>query len=122
MNKQKLEKGFSVWDIDSLESIGARTIDLNSGGIFYIIEPMYVKDPIPAYFKILGGETIETRAGVFKTIKVGFGISNPFLGKLLSPFAGILLFWIEDSPRGLIVKMQFGHDINILDEVSQWKD
>jgi hypothetical protein len=121
LNRQKLIKGFPYWDDDSLMMLGARTLDIKGGGIFYAIVPMFAKDPFPAYFNILGREDVVTKAGAFKTFKIGFIIADPFMGNLLGPLTTRLFLWKEDSPRGLIVKSQFDNSVNYLDEVSVWK-
>lgn len=121
LSRQKIIMGFPYWDDDSLMMVGARTLDMKSGGIFYAIVPMFAKDPFPAYFKMLGRENVSTKAGTFKTLKIGFIIADPFMGSLLGPITTRLFLWKEDSERGLIVKCQFDNNINYLDDVSVWK-
>ncbi len=120
-SKVKLKPGFPVWNMTSLLFAGPRLLDIKSKGLLYVIEPFYVKEPVPGTFKIIGKEVLETPAGRFDTLKVGFSSADPFLGKLLETYTQSLFFWIEDSPRGLIVKTQGDNNINILDEVSVWK-
>ena len=121
-SKVKLKPGFPVWNMTSLLFAGPRLLDIKNKGLLYVIEPFYVKEPVPGSFKIIGKEFLETPAGRFNTLKVGFSIADPFLGKLLDIYTQSLFFWIEDSPRGLIVKTQGDNNINILDEVSVWKE
>ena len=126
----KIKPNFPVQDVESLGFIGGRLFDLNQNGIVYLVT-VVIKEPVPFYFEIKGREVIKTKAGVFNTIKVGGVVADPFLGKLMESYSKKSFFWIEDSPRGLVVKTQDASDtVNILEEVSslaadkisQWKE
>jgi hypothetical protein len=109
-SKIRIKPGYPVWDSDSIMYIGSRFLDFDSGGIVYALYPLLVKEPIPGYAKLITKEVIETKAGKFNTIKYGFSISDPFLGRLLDTYVKNFFIWIEDSPRRLMVKIQSGGD------------
>ena len=114
----KFKPGYPVLDMASLVFIGPRLFDINKSGSILIVDPSYVKDPVEGYFKLYGEEHIKTPAGEFDTFKVGFKMTDPFLGKLLSGFTDNFFFWIEDSPRRLMIKSQLGDNINELIKIS----
>jgi len=122
LSKFKLKKEYPVWSISSLMMIGCRFMDASRGGILYIVEPNYVKDPVPAYFRVVGKEVLETKAGKFNTIKVGFSTSDPFLGSLLNSYTSEIFFWVEDSARALVVKTQIENNVNLIEEISTWRN
>jgi hypothetical protein len=121
-SKIHLKPDYPVWNIAAFIWIGPRCLDIKSKGMFYIVEPFFVKEPIPTALRIIGKEVIETKAGKFNTVKAGFTIADPFLGRLLNTFTQKLYFWIEDSPRGLIIKAQMDQIVSLLDEISVWKE
>lgn len=121
-SRMKLKPDFPVLNGTSLFFIGPRFLDISDKGIIYLIEPLYAKEPLPCTFKILGREIIDTKAGRFNTIKIGLAAADPFLGKLLSSIVQNVFFWVEDSPRHLVVKTHILNDTTILDEISVWKE
>jgi hypothetical protein len=104
VNKVKVKPGYPVWEMSSLLFAGVRVLDLNSPGIIYVVEPQILREPIPGRVKQIGKEKITTPAGSFNTVKFGYAIADSFIGKLLDPMTKESYFWIEDSPRALIIK------------------
>lgn len=117
----KLKPGYPVWDMAGFMFLGTRCMDISNKGILYIVEPFYIKDPVPCTLNELGKEVIETKAGKFNTIKIGFIVTDPFLGSLISAYSQNFFVWVEDAPRSLIIKSQMNDNINLLDEISVWK-
>lgn len=59
-----------------------RLLDPRSGGVYYVITAMYMKEPMPFTIKYISTETIETKAGTFRVDKLNNLPGDPFLGKL----------------------------------------
>jgi hypothetical protein len=100
-----IKAGYPAWDLDSTLMYSFRYFDVFKPGIFYVVVPAIVKEPLPVSFKVIGREKIKTGMGEFDTIKLGVSISDPFLGKLLDSFLESTTLWIENSDRKLLVKM-----------------
>ena len=72
---------------------------------------------------IKGREDIQTKAGVFHTVKVGMKAADPFLGKLLESYTKEMFIWVEDSDRALVVKTQnVGDTYLMLEKIGVWKE
>lgn len=118
----KLKPGYPVWDAASLAFVGARYLDLSGKGIVYGVYPTIVKDAVPISARYLKKETVETPLGKFETLKYGIGIIDPFLAQLLDSYVKEMSIWIEDAPRGLVIKTQSPEEGYILEEISTWKE
>ncbi len=118
----KIKTDYPIWDMDSFALIGSRYLDLNGGGISYIIAPQIIKEPIPGSLVKLGKETIETKAGKFITIKYGFSIGDPFLATLAQAYTREIFIWIEDNSRSLLIKGQKPGETTVLEEISEWQN
>jgi hypothetical protein len=118
----KLKPGYPVWDAASLAFVGARYLDLSGKGIVYGVYPTIVKDAVPISARYLKKETVETPLGKFETLKYGIGIIDPFLAQLLDSYVKEMSIWIEDAPRGLVIKTQSPEEGYILEEISAWKE
>jgi hypothetical protein len=116
----KLKPNYPVWDAASLAFIGSRYIDLSGKGIVYGLYPTIVKDAVPISARLIKKETIQTPLGDFNTLKYGIGITDPFLAQLLDSYVKELFVWIEDAPRGLVVKTDSPDGVNILEGISTW--
>jgi hypothetical protein len=121
-SRSGFKQGYPAWNLSSIMFTGPRCLDVQGGGLLYVIEPFYIKEPVPGTLKIIGKEVIETRAGKFKTLKIGFSIADPFLGKLLDSYTEKMFFWVEDAPRSLIIKTAMDDNVNLLEGISVWKD
>ncbi len=119
-NRIKIKLNYPIWDMDSL-FVGFRYLDLSSGGMFYLIAPQIIREPIPGTVENLGKEIVDTPAGKFNTIKFGFMIGDSFLGSLMQPYLKETFVWIEDNERGIIVKAQRPNEATVLEEISVWK-
>ncbi len=117
----RLKPNYPVWDAASLAFIGSRYLDLSGKGVVYGLYPTVVKDAVPISARLIKKETIDTPLGKFNTLKYGIGITDPFLAQLLDSYVKELSIWIEDAPRGLVVKTESPDGINILEEISTWK-
>lgn len=116
----KLKSNYPVLTLTSMILGGLRYFDINSSGVFCIIEPHFLKNTIPCTLEFTGKEKITTNAGEFNTIKVKFIIKDPFIGALMSRFTKSMKIWIEDSPRKLIVKTTGEYEV-FIDTISTWE-
>lgn len=117
----KLKPNYPVWDPTSIAFVGSRFLDLSGKGIVYGVYPLVVKEVIPINAHFIKNETIDTPLGKFHTLKYGVGITDPFLAQLLDSYVKEMSIWIEDAPRGLVVKTESPGDQFILEEISTWK-
>ena len=120
-SKITLKKDIPVWTIEATAFGAARFLDIESPGIIQEVIPQ-MKQTIPGRFVYVGREILTTPAGKFNTVKVGFMIADPFLSKLMESYLKEMFFWIEEGPRGLIVKTQRPDEINVLEEIGEWQD
>ena len=60
--------------------------------------------------------------GEFETLKYGIGITDPFLAQLLDSYVKEMSIWIEDAPRGLVIKTESPEERYILEEISTWEE
>ncbi len=110
--------GFPCRDWMSGMFFSARFMDIKCPGVFYFILPEALKDPIPLTFKTIKKETLTTKAGTFKTVKMGMNAADPFLARLIEPFSRMMYLWVEDSDRKLIVQIQLPAGFFKLEEIS----
>jgi hypothetical protein len=116
----KLRPDYPVWDPTSIAFIGSRFLDLSGKGIVYGVFPMIVKDAVPISAHFIKKETIDTPLGRFNTLRYGLGIMDPFLAQLLDSYVKEMSIWIEDAPRGLVIKTEAPGDSFLLEEISTW--
>ena len=116
----KLRPNYPVWDAASLAFVGSRFLDLSGKGIVYGVYPTVVKDAVPIRARFIKKETIDTPLGKFDTLEYGVGITDPFLAQLLDSYVKELNIWIEDAPRGLVIKTESPEDNYILEGISTW--
>ena len=69
-------------------------------------------------FRVVKKELLETKAGRFNTLKIGFSSADPFISKLMDSYIKTTFIWVEDSERALIVKVDVPGVINELESVS----
>jgi hypothetical protein len=117
----KLKPNYPVWDVASLAFIGSRFLDLSGKGIVYGVYPTIVKDAVPINARFIKKEIIDTPIGKFNTLKFGIGITDPFLAHLLDSYVKEMSIWVEDAPRGLVIKTESPEDNYILEGISTWK-
>ena len=126
LNDKKTNESKSVirfnTDFPSSDQWGGSTLirlfDLRSGGIYYNITALFMKEPMPLTVKYISTETVQTKAGSFRTSKINIVAGDPFLGKLLEPMMKTSGYWIEDSSRRLLVKDEMAGAGVILEEIS----
>lgn len=116
----KLRPNYPVWDVASLAFVGSRFLDLSGKGIVYGVYPTVVKDAVPIRAHFIKKETIDTPLGKFETLEYGVGITDPFLAQLLDSYVKELNIWIEDAPRGLVIRTESPEDNYILEGISTW--
>ncbi len=95
-----------AWDPTSLIYFLGRFLDPRSPGIFYMVAPEIMKNPIPFSIKLAKKENISTKAGNFIANKVNTISGDPFIGKLMEPFIKNWIIWVADSDSRLIVKLR----------------
>ncbi len=117
-SKVRIKKEYPVYNSMAFIWVGMRFLDIMGGGILLLVEPFALKEAIPCYVRYIGKETIETPAGKFNTIKIGFTCADPFLGKLLDAYAREGAFWVEDSPRALVIKAHRPGVTMVLESIS----
>ena len=100
MNKIQSKINYPAWDSLSGSFFAVRFMDIQNSGVFYFVVPEILKEPIPVTLRDMGKETIRTKAGVYKTTRIGLISTDPFLGRLMEPYSRDMLFWIQDSPAG----------------------
>ncbi len=116
-NRVAVKPGFPVLDLGSVMVMGIRFLDITGPGIAIFVVPEIIKEPLPMTFRFIGREKITTKIGVFKTIKVGFIVSDTFLSRLMQPFTKETFVWLEDSDRRLVIKMKSPNQEFILTEI-----
>ena len=117
-SKVSTKKGYPEWDLPNSMIFSFRYLDTGSPGIFYVIAPALVKEPLPVSFKFLDKEKVRTAPGDYKTLKMSFSIADPFLSGLLESYLKGTCIWIEDSPGRILVRMEGGGDEMVLAGVS----
>lgn len=118
----KLVPGYPVWDVPSVAFIGSRYLDLSGSGIIYGVYPTVVKEAVPVNVRMIKKEVLNTPLGKINTTKFGIGVTDQFLSQLLESYIKELYIWIEDAPRGLVIKTQSPTESYILEGISTWKD
>ncbi len=113
--KNKMQ--YPIWTMQSLVFIGLRFLDTSSPGIFYLVEPWMMKEPMPVRGKYLGSEDIETKAGRFRTRKEGMDLADVFIGRLLEPYTKNMIVWADVS-SGRIIKIKGPGEEDYLDSIS----
>jgi hypothetical protein len=116
----KLKPGYPVWDAASLAYVGSRYIDLSGKGIVYGVYPTVVKDAVPISARLIKRESIETPMGKFNALKYGIGITDPFLAQLLDSYVKEMSIWIEDAPRGLVLKSESPEESYLIEGIATW--
>ncbi len=95
-----------------------RMLDVRSGGISYTIMPEFMKEPMAGFYKIDSKLTVKAGAGTFSVNKIIAIGGDPFFAKLLEPILKKFAYYVEDSDRRLVVKVNtFAGDI-VLEEIS----
>ncbi len=102
----KTRPGFPAWDSISGSFFALRFMETGKSGIFFFVVPEILKEPIPVSLVSMGHETLHTLSGDFHTVKIGLLSTDPFLGRLMEPYRKEMLFWVEDSPRRLLVRLK----------------
>jgi len=105
-SRVSIKKGFSYFYADNIYAAIFRILDPLKTGVFYVLSPQALKDPIPATEKFLGRQIITNKAGTFSTIKVGGIIADPFLAKLLADFSSRFFIWVDESPSSSMIRLQ----------------
>jgi hypothetical protein len=118
----KLKPDYPVWDPTSIAFVGSRFLDLSGKGIVYGVYPSIVKDAVPISAHFIKKEAVDTPIGKFNTLKYGVGITDPFLAQLLDSYVKEMNIWIEDAPRGLVIKTEAPGDDFTIEEISTWKN
>ena len=71
-----------------------------------MVSPQFMKEPLPNYYNVGTQDKIETPAGVFDVLKLNGGLADPFIGKLLGPIIAGSGYWVENTDRRLVIKIQ----------------
>ncbi len=120
--KVYVNQDYPIWDATSLIYYLGRFIDPDSPGIFYLVVPEIMKNPIPLSLRNVSTGTLETKAGIFRIKKEKVLSGDPFIGKLMEPFLKNWEIWVEDSSRRLIIKLHTPSDDYImLEQISNVK-
>ena len=114
------EARLSRVDAASLAYVGSRYIDLSGKGIVYGVYPTVVKDAVPISARLIKRESIETPMGKFNALKYGIGITDPFLAQLLDSYVKEMSIWIEDAPRGLVLKSESPEESYLIEGIATW--
>ena len=109
---------YPLLGIESGTLINTRFLDLTNKGIFYYLVPDFAKEPIPTVFQFAGKETIQTKAGTFKTVKVRFVCPDPFIAQLMLSYTREMAVWIEDAPERRVIRFQTPVETHELEEIS----
>lgn len=113
----KVNPEFPAWDNLSMY-YALSFLDDRGGGILYVINPSFFKEPLPFYFKHKANETIKTKAGTFHTSKAVMIVADTFLGSLMEPVLKGSAMWVEDSNRRLFIKAELAGYTAFLEDIS----
>lgn len=81
-----------------------------------------MKEPLPASFRVIKNEVIDTPCGKFNTTKIGGVIADPFLSKLIKSYMDEMFIWVENSERRILVKIQSPGATWILESITNIKE
>jgi hypothetical protein len=118
----RIPPGYPIWDVLSIGFVGTRFLNVDSKGMVYGIPPNYVKDAVPIVPKKIRKKKLTTPAGTFDCLKIGIGVTDPFLAQLLESYVKELYVWIDTSPRGLVIKTMTPNETYILESIGNLKD
>jgi hypothetical protein len=123
MSRICIKEGYPVWDVVSGQLTGLRFMDANKPGMFYIVIPSLFREPLPVSIKVLKKQHITVKAGTFQAVKIGMDIKDPFLGNLFRMMnaANDVNIWMEDSPRGVLLKSESGPVNFELENIGKWE-
>jgi len=117
--KISVKPGFPSMDMFSVRLIAGRLLDADSPGIFFLVVPGFMKEPISASLSHEKGETtLSTKAGKFRVKRVHLVMGDPFIGKLTDSFMKNMIVLIEDSDRRLPIKRQILGSEYIIEGIS----
>lgn len=116
--RENVKPGYPVFDIDTMMTFSMRILDVSKPGIFYVILPAIIKDPIPGHFSIKGEEKVKTPFGEIDALKLGVQISDPFLGQLMDSYSKDTILWVAKSDTKVLLKMEAGGVKMELEKVS----
>ena len=103
----RLKPNYPVWDAASLAFIGSRLPrPLGEGCRLRPISDGRQRCGADQRAIHQEGDHRYVPLGKFNTLKYGIGITDPFLAQLLDSYVKELSIWIEDAPRGLVVKTE----------------
>ncbi len=113
----KVNPDFPTWDNLSMY-YALCFLDYRSGGIMYLVNAAFFKDPMPLSFRLISKENLTTKAGIFGALKMKMTVPDPFLSRLLGPVLEGSSIWIEDSDRRLLLKGELSGDTGVLEDIS----
>ncbi len=113
----KVNPDFPAWDNFSMYYAPC-FLDNRSGGIMYLINPAFFKEPLPVSFKHLSADTIRTKAGTFRTSKAVIIFADAFISKLMEPLLKGTAMWVEDSDRRILIKAEMAGYVAFIEEIS----
>jgi hypothetical protein len=120
-SKVSVKPGFSSWEGQAYFMLSPRFMDSRSGGILYLVAPTVLKEPIPVILKSGVKSILSTKAGSFHVNKIETVMADPFIEKLYEPIAKKSGYWVEDSDRRLMIKIQQTDIESFLEEISNVK-
>ena len=121
---KNIKVDYPIWEWESLLYYGARLLDWQQGGYYYVWVRGFLKDPARGGFKVIGKETLSTEIGKIKSLKVVSTVADPFVGKLVKQFTDNMQFWFEEGGSGKLLKFHADalQRIIVLDKVDIIKD
>lgn len=120
-SKLKIKPGYPVWNWNEIMFLGLRYLDSKNPGYICMVVPIWIKTPFLGRFIFKGREVVETKAGKFNTIKLGWAMGNIFLSRLMEIFYKEYFFWVDEETGILVKETGSGNDSAELEEMSIWK-
>ncbi len=115
----KVDPDYPVWNWNFIMFMGIRFLKAGSPGIIYLVVPQYIKTSFFGSFIVKGKEILNTKAGQFNTIKLGFALGDPFLGRLTDQYVRDFYFWVDED-SGILVKEVGFETTAVLKEKGVW--
>lgn len=114
----RLKPDYPFWNGASFMFYSPRVLDTRAGGWLSYANLSFAKGAMLFSFEYESRESVRTNAGAFDCDKAVVKVRAPFPFSLMMPFIPTTHFWIEDSDRRIVVKVQgTGGSEYVLEEV-----
>lgn len=121
-SRLNIKKDLPVWTWDSTLSLCIRYLDLSGGGFMSMIVPKYVKTSFTGTFIKKNRETIETKAGTFRTIRYTWSMGDAFLSRLMNVYSKNYSFWVDEETGILVKETGSENSSAVLESAGLWNN